>query len=50
MDEMISIPEIMFYPARMRKRLFMDEMLSTLTTEPIQEVDNSLSEAVSIFF
>lgn len=47
MEEVISIPEIMFYPARMRKSLFLDELLSTLITEPIQDVDNSISEAVS---
>lgn len=37
----------MFHPARMRKSLFLDELLSTLVTEPIQDVDNSISEAVS---
>lgn len=47
MEEMISIPEVMFYPARMRKRHFLDEVLSTLTTEPLQHVDLSVSEAVS---
>lgn len=46
MEEMISIPEVMFHPARMRKRLFLDELLSTLTTEPIQEVDTCMSEGV----
>lgn len=44
---MISIPEVMFYPSRMRKRQFLDEILSTLTTEPLQDVDLSVSEAVS---
>lgn len=47
MEEIISLPEIMFHPSRMRKRQFYDEILSTLTTEPIQEVDASVSEAVS---
>lgn len=47
MEEIISIPEIMFHPARMRKSLFMDELLSTLITEPIQDVDDCISEAVS---
>lgn len=45
---MISIPEVMFHPARMRKALFLDEILSTLTTEPIQEVDDSIAEAVRL--
>lgn len=47
MEEIISIPEVMFHPSRMRKRQFLDEMLSSLTTEPIQDVDLSVSEAVS---
>lgn len=48
MEEAIDIPEVMFHPARMRKREFYDEMLSTLTTEPIQDVDNVMADAVSI--
>lgn len=47
MEEIISLPEIMFHPSRIRRRQFYDEILSTLTTEPIQEVDSSVSEAVS---
>ncbi|KYB29080.1 chorion peroxidase [Tribolium castaneum] len=47
MDEMISIPETMFQPSRMRKLFFMDELLSTLTTEPLQQVDNNLVEALT---
>ncbi|RZC42175.1 chorion peroxidase-like, partial [Asbolus verrucosus] len=46
-DEMISIPEVMFQPGRMRKTLFMDQLLSTLTTEPLQQVDNNLAEALT---
>ena len=46
MDEMIFLPEIMFQPNRMRKLFFMDELLSTLTTEPLQQVDNNIAEAV----
>lgn len=48
MEEIISIPEVMFHPSRMRKRQFLDEILSSLTTEPLQEVDLSVSEAVSV--
>ncbi|XP_066256998.1 chorion peroxidase [Euwallacea similis] len=47
MDEIIAIPEIMFYPSRMRHQEFLDEALSTLTTEPLQEVDASLSDALT---
>lgn len=50
MEEMIAIPEVMFQPDRLRRQPFFDEILSTLTTEPIQEVDNNLPEAVSYFF
>ncbi|KAJ8919142.1 hypothetical protein NQ315_012127 [Exocentrus adspersus] len=46
-EEMIFIPEIMFYPSRMRMRTFLDEALTTLTTEPIQDVDESLTEALT---
>lgn len=48
MEAIIDIPEVMFHPARLRKREFYDQLLSTLTTEPIQEVDNSLSDSVSL--
>ncbi|KAJ3666327.1 hypothetical protein Zmor_001776 [Zophobas morio] len=47
MDEMIFLPEIMFQPNRMRKLFFMDELLSTLTTEPLQQVDNNIAEALT---
>ncbi|KAF7285164.1 hypothetical protein GWI33_011703 [Rhynchophorus ferrugineus] len=47
MEEAIAIPEIMFYPSRMRHEKFLDEVLSTLTTEPIQEVDNFMAEALT---
>lgn len=47
MEEIIDIPEVMFYPARMRKREFLDEMLNTLTTEPMQDVDGFLPDALT---
>ncbi|KAF2881078.1 hypothetical protein ILUMI_25099 [Ignelater luminosus] len=47
MEAAIDIPEIMFHPARMRKREFYDQMLSTMTTEPIQDVDNSMADALT---
>lgn len=46
---MIFIPEVMFCPGRMRMRKFLDEVLVTLTTEPIQDVDDSVARAVSTF-
>lgn len=50
MEEAIDIAEVMFHPARLRKRDFYDQMLSTLTTEPMQDVDNSLSDAVRMHY
>ncbi|KAK9879276.1 hypothetical protein WA026_004121 [Henosepilachna vigintioctopunctata] len=47
MEEIIFIPEVMFHPSRMRKRHFFDQILSTLTTEPIQEVDDCFSDALT---
>ncbi|XP_060524145.1 chorion peroxidase [Cylas formicarius] len=47
LEEVIAIPEVMFYPARMRQQRFMDEILSTLTTEPIQEVDTFMPDALT---
>lgn len=46
LEEMIAIPEVMFYPSQIRRKPFMDMILSTLTTESIQEVDASFPEAV----
>ncbi|CAH1114445.1 unnamed protein product, partial [Psylliodes chrysocephalus] len=47
MDQMISIPEVMFYPSQMRRSKFLDMILNTLTNEPIQAVDGSFSEAMT---
>ncbi|XP_030746842.1 chorion peroxidase-like [Sitophilus oryzae] len=47
MEESIAIPEVMFYPSRMRHQKFLDEILSTLTTEPIQDVDPFMPEALT---
>lgn len=48
MEEAIAIPEVMFYPSQMRRKPFLDMLLSTLTTESIQHVDGSIPDAVSI--
>ncbi|XP_048526211.1 chorion peroxidase isoform X1 [Dendroctonus ponderosae] len=47
MEEVIAIPELMFYPSRMRHQEFLDEVLSTLTTEPMQDVDGHISEMLT---
>lgn len=47
-DEIINIPDIMFNPSRMRKREFYDEMLISLYTQPMQEVDSSVTHGVNI--
>ncbi|CAG9823543.1 unnamed protein product, partial [Phaedon cochleariae] len=47
MEQMIEIPEVMFYPSQMRKTKFLDMVLSTLTTERMQDVDSSFPEAVT---
>lgn len=46
-DEIINIPDVMFNPSRMRKREFYDDMLQTLYTQPMQEVDSSITHGVS---
>ncbi|KAK4882891.1 hypothetical protein RN001_006210 [Aquatica leii] len=47
MEAAIDIPEIMFHPARLRKTEFFDQVLTTMTNDPIQDVDNSVSEALT---
>lgn len=39
----------MFNPSRMRKREFYDDMLRTLYTQPMQQVDSSITQGVSIY-
>jgi len=38
----------MFNPSRMRKREFYDDMLRTLYSQPMQQVDSSISQGVGI--
>ncbi|KAF5299451.1 hypothetical protein FQR65_LT01031 [Abscondita terminalis] len=47
MEAAIDIPEVMFHPARLRKIEFLDQMLTTMTSDPIQDVDHSVSEALT---
>ncbi|EDW83073.1 uncharacterized protein Dwil_GK22657 [Drosophila willistoni] len=48
-DEVINIPDVMFNPSRMRKREFYDDMLRTLYTQPMQQVDSSITHGLSRF-
>ncbi|XP_017047162.1 chorion peroxidase [Drosophila ficusphila] len=48
-DEVVNIPDVMFNPSRMRKREFYDDMLRTLYSQPMQQVDNSISHGLSRF-
>ncbi|XP_064556463.1 chorion peroxidase [Drosophila montana] len=48
-DEVINIPDVMFNPSRMRKREFYDDMLQTLYTQPMQQVDSSITHGLSRF-
>lgn len=50
MEEMLAIPEVMFYPSQMRRKPYMDMILSTMTTEPIQDVDRTFPYAVCRYF
>ncbi|KAK5650372.1 hypothetical protein RI129_001401 [Pyrocoelia pectoralis] len=47
LEAAIDIPEIMFHPARLRKQEFYDQMLTTMTTDSIQDVDNAMSDALT---
>ncbi|KAB0802059.1 hypothetical protein PPYR_04245 [Photinus pyralis] len=47
LEAAIDIPEVMFHPARMRKHEFYDQMLTTMTTDAIQDVDNSMSDSLT---
>ncbi|XP_057668036.1 chorion peroxidase isoform X1 [Diorhabda carinulata] len=47
LEQIISIPEVMFYPSQMRRNKFIDMVLTTLTTDPIQQVDTSFPDALT---
>ncbi|BFG00490.1 chorion peroxidase [Drosophila madeirensis] len=48
-DEVINIPDVMFNPSRMRKRQFYDDMLRTLYSQPMQQIDSSITQGLSRF-
>ncbi|KAH8383684.1 hypothetical protein KR009_010037 [Drosophila setifemur] len=48
-DEVVNIPDVMFNPSRMRKREFYDDMLRSLYSQPMQQVDSSITRGLSRF-
>lgn len=49
-DEAIEIPDVFFNTNRLRQRHFYDEILLTLTRQPLQQVDSAVTQGVSFFF
>lgn len=49
-DEPIEIPDVMFNTGRLRQRHFYDEILLTLTRQPLQQVDSAVTQGVSSVF
>lgn len=47
-DEIIDIPEVMFNSARLRRLQFYDELLLTLSQQPIQQVDSAVTHGVKL--
>lgn len=45
-DEIIDIPDVMFNAARLRRLQFYDELLLTMTRQPIQQVDSAVTQGV----
>lgn len=45
-DEIIDIPDVMFNSARLRRLQFYDELLLTMTRQPIQQVDSAVTQGV----
>ncbi|XP_055322112.1 chorion peroxidase [Sitodiplosis mosellana] len=48
-DEVIEIPDVFFNTNRLRQRNFYDEILLTLTRQPMQQVDSALTQGLSKF-
>lgn len=46
-DEVIEIPDVFFNTNRLRQRNFYDEILLTLTRQPLQQVDSAVTQGVS---
>lgn len=49
-SETIEIPDVMFEPSRLLQRSFYDDILVTMTSQPMQEVDSSVTNGVSFIF
>lgn len=47
-NEVIEIPDVMFNTARLRQRYFYDEILLTLSRQPLQQVDSAVTQGVSV--
>ncbi|GAB0100154.1 Chorion peroxidase [Sergentomyia squamirostris] len=48
-NEVIDIPDVFFNPARLLQRSFFDDILITMTTQAMQEVDSSVTNGLSQF-
>ncbi|XP_055713845.1 chorion peroxidase isoform X2 [Phlebotomus papatasi] len=48
-SETIEIPDVMFEPSRLLQRSFYDDILVTMTSQPMQEVDSSVTNGLSQF-
>nr|CAD7602051.1 unnamed protein product [Timema genevievae] len=49
LDEVIKIPDLMFNPSKMRLKDFFDNLLQMMTTQPMQNVDSSFTDALTKF-
>lgn len=49
LDEIINIPDVMFNPVRLRRREFLDDILTTMTHQPMQEFDSAVTKGLSNF-
>lgn len=47
-DEIIRISDVMFNPSHMRIRTFYDDILNTMLIQPMQQVDQFISQDVSV--
>nr|CAD7200942.1 unnamed protein product [Timema douglasi] len=45
LDEIIKLPDLMFNPSKMRLKDFFDNLLQMMTTQPMQNVDSSFTDA-----
>lgn len=48
LNDVIDIPDVMFNPGRLMQRHFYDSMMKCLISQPMQQVDDSISKGVNI--